>query len=107
MTALASRLLGGRKALVYSDQVFIKPPEVGGPKPYHQDNWYFGVTSSDDVLTAWVALDDASEENVKLGKQAAAGRGSQIFSDSQTACDYRARCATSTAPTAAASSRTP
>ena len=66
MTALASRLLGGRKALVYSDQVFIKPPEIGGPKPYHQDNWYFGVTSSDDVITAWVALDDASEENGAL-----------------------------------------
>ena len=36
MTALASEFLGGRRALVYSDQVFIKPPDVGGPKPYHQ-----------------------------------------------------------------------
>ena len=59
MTALASEFLGGRQALVYSDQVFIKPPvrpslgplgrnrltrssingllaqDVGGPKPYH------------------------------------------------------------------------
>lgn len=34
MLALASSLFGGRKALVYSDQVFIKPPEVGGPKPW-------------------------------------------------------------------------
>jgi ectoine hydroxylase-related dioxygenase (phytanoyl-CoA dioxygenase family) len=66
MTNLASQLFGGRKAQVFSDQVFIKPPEVGGPKPYHQDNWYFGVTSSDDVLTAWVALDDAVEENGAL-----------------------------------------
>lgn len=34
MLELASSLLGGREALVYSDQVFIKPPEVGGPKPW-------------------------------------------------------------------------
>jgi hypothetical protein len=34
MTALASSLLGGRKALLYSDQCFIKPPDLGGPKPW-------------------------------------------------------------------------
>ncbi len=34
MLELASSLLGGRKAFVYSDQVFIKPPEIGGPKPW-------------------------------------------------------------------------
>ena len=66
MTALASEFLGGRRALVYSDQVFIKPRDVGGPKPYHQDNWYFGVSSSDDVITAWVSVDDAVEENGAL-----------------------------------------
>ena len=66
MMELASALLGGRRALVFSDQCFIKPPENGGPKPYHQDNWYFGVASSDDIITAWVALDDADEHNGAL-----------------------------------------
>ena len=31
-----------------------------------QDNWYFGVSSSDDVITAWISVDDAVEENGAL-----------------------------------------
>ena len=39
ITSLASQLLGGRPVMVFSDQAFLKPPEGGGPKPFHQDNW--------------------------------------------------------------------
>jgi ectoine hydroxylase-related dioxygenase (phytanoyl-CoA dioxygenase family) len=63
IAAIASELLGG-EALVYADQAFLKPP--GGPRSLHQDNWYFGLTTSDVVLTAWIALDDADEENGAL-----------------------------------------
>ena len=66
LTRLASALFGGRPAMVFQDQAFIKPPDVGGPRSYHQDNWYFGLASSDDILTAWIALDDADADNGAL-----------------------------------------
>jgi ectoine hydroxylase-related dioxygenase (phytanoyl-CoA dioxygenase family) len=48
---------------VYFSQVFFKPPEGGGPKPAHQDNFYFGPNDQEGVVTAWIALDDATLEN--------------------------------------------
>ena len=48
---------------VYFSQVFFKPPEGGGPKPAHQDNFYFGPNDREGLVTAWVALDDATLEN--------------------------------------------
>jgi len=48
---------------VYFSQVFFKPPEGGGPKPAHQDNFYFGPNDLEGLVTAWVALDDATVEN--------------------------------------------
>ena len=48
---------------VYFSQIFFKPPEGGGPKPAHQDNYYFGPNDPEGVVTAWVALDDATLEN--------------------------------------------
>lgn len=41
---------------------FNKPAAVGSPVPWHQDNAYF-CQSPPDVLTVWVALDPATEEN--------------------------------------------
>ena len=49
--------------LLFADQAFMKPPKLGSPKPYHQDNFYFECSPVDDVITCWVALDDATEEN--------------------------------------------
>jgi len=48
---------------VYFSQIFFKPPEGGGPKPAHQDNYYFGPNDNEGVVTAWIALDDATLEN--------------------------------------------
>ncbi len=48
---------------VYFSQVFFKPPEGGGPKPAHQDNFYFGPNHLEGLVTAWVALDDATVAN--------------------------------------------
>ncbi len=53
----------GRGVTVYFSQIFFKPPGGGGPKPVHQDNYYFGPRDPDGVVTAWVALDDATVEN--------------------------------------------
>jgi ectoine hydroxylase-related dioxygenase (phytanoyl-CoA dioxygenase family) len=48
---------------VYFSQIFFKPPEGGGPKPAHQDNYYFGPNDPEALVTAWIALDDATLEN--------------------------------------------
>ncbi len=53
----------GPGVTVYFSQIFFKPPEGGGPKPAHQDNFYFGPNDSEGVVTAWIALDDATLEN--------------------------------------------
>jgi ectoine hydroxylase-related dioxygenase (phytanoyl-CoA dioxygenase family) len=41
----------------------MKPPTCGTAKPLHQDNYFFECTPHDSVLTAWIALDDATLEN--------------------------------------------
>ena len=48
---------------VYFSQIFFKAPEGGGPKPPHQDNFYFGPQRPDNIVTAWIAFDDATVEN--------------------------------------------
>ncbi len=48
---------------VYFSQIFFKPPEGGGPKPPHQDNFYFGPRDPQALITAWIAFDDATVEN--------------------------------------------
>ncbi|MBT3788475.1 MAG: phytanoyl-CoA dioxygenase family protein [Alphaproteobacteria bacterium] len=57
------QLIGGTGVTVYFSQIFFKPPEGGGPKPVHQDNFYFGPSDPDGLVTAWIALDDATVEN--------------------------------------------
>ena len=63
LRALATQLLMGREAKLMTDQLFLKPPKVGSAKPYHQDNFYFRCNDSGHLLTAWVALEDADEDN--------------------------------------------
>jgi ectoine hydroxylase-related dioxygenase (phytanoyl-CoA dioxygenase family) len=60
---VAVEALIGPGVSVYFSQVFFKPPEGGGPKPAHQDNFYFGPNDEEGVVTAWIALDDATLEN--------------------------------------------
>ncbi len=62
LTSIVEQLIGSGVSVFFS-QVFCKPPEVGGPKPVHQDNFYFGPDDLDATLTVWVALDDAVVEN--------------------------------------------
>jgi ectoine hydroxylase-related dioxygenase (phytanoyl-CoA dioxygenase family) len=62
LVALVESLIGPGVS-VYFSQIFFKAPEGGGPKPAHQDNFYFGPTDPEGVVTAWVALDDATLEN--------------------------------------------
>lgn len=62
LVSLVEQLIGPG-IWVYFSQIFFKPPEGGGPKPAHQDNYYFGPNDLEGVVTAWIALDDATLEN--------------------------------------------
>lgn len=62
LVSLVESLIGPGVS-VYFSQIFFKPPEGGGPKPAHQDNYYFGPSDPQGMVTAWVALDDATLEN--------------------------------------------
>lgn len=53
----------GKGVQVCFSQIFFKAPEGGGPKPAHQDNFYFGPRDLDALVTAWIALDGATPEN--------------------------------------------
>ena len=62
LVAVVEQIIGSGVSVFFS-QVFCKPPEVGGPKPVHQDNFYFGPDNLDATLTVWIALDNATVEN--------------------------------------------
>lgn len=59
---MVEQIIGPGVSVCFS-QIFFKAPEGGGPKPVHQDNYYFGPNDRDGVVTAWVAFDDATVEN--------------------------------------------
>ena len=61
LLSLARGLLGPR-VKVFRDQALFKPPG-GQAKPPHQDQSYFRVQPSNDLTTAWIALDDSTIEN--------------------------------------------
>jgi ectoine hydroxylase-related dioxygenase (phytanoyl-CoA dioxygenase family) len=45
-----------------TSELFFKPPKVGGPALYHQDNAYF-TFKPPHGLVVWIALDDVTIEN--------------------------------------------
>ncbi|MDA1099479.1 MAG: phytanoyl-CoA dioxygenase family protein [Proteobacteria bacterium] len=62
LLALVKQIIGPDPRVLFS-QLFFKAPGGGGPKPMHQDNYYFGPNDLEGMVTAWIALDDADESN--------------------------------------------
>jgi ectoine hydroxylase-related dioxygenase (phytanoyl-CoA dioxygenase family) len=62
LVSSVEQLIGAGVTAFFS-QVFFKSPEIGGPKPIHQDNFYFGPSDENALVTAWIALDEATTEN--------------------------------------------
>jgi ectoine hydroxylase-related dioxygenase (phytanoyl-CoA dioxygenase family) len=62
VVAMVEQLIGPGVSVFFS-QIFCKPPEIGGPKPIHQDNFYFGPDDLNATLTVWIALDTATVQN--------------------------------------------
>ncbi|RKP53022.1 phytanoyl-CoA dioxygenase family protein [Cohnella endophytica] len=48
---------------VWHDQIQYKPPITGGPTAWHQDHPLWPIIQPADLVSAWVALDDAVIEN--------------------------------------------
>lgn len=48
---------------IWHDQIQYKPPITGGPTHWHQDHPLWPIIQPSDLISAWVALDDAVIEN--------------------------------------------
>jgi len=48
---------------IWHDQVQYKPPVIGGAGDWHQDHPAWPIIQPADLVSAWVALDDATIEN--------------------------------------------
>ncbi len=60
---LVAQLMQADTIRVWHDQVQIKPPLIGGPTTWHQDHPYWPIIQPADLVSAWVALEDATISN--------------------------------------------
>ncbi len=58
-----AQLTNATELRIWHDQIQYKPPAVGGINMWHQDAPYWPIVAPMTEVTAWVALDDADEEN--------------------------------------------
>lgn len=63
ITAMIAQLIGCDTIRVWHDQMQMKPPRVGGPTDWHQDHPYWPIIQPADLVSAWVAIEDATIEN--------------------------------------------
>lgn len=60
---IIAQLMNADTVRVWHDQVQYKPPKTGGPQIWHQDHPLWPIIQPADLISAWVALDDATVEN--------------------------------------------
>jgi len=60
---LVAELMDTGTVRVWHDQIQYKPPRTGGPTDWHQDHPYWPILQPADLISAWVALDNATLEN--------------------------------------------
>lgn len=64
ITATVARLCNHAEILrIWHDQIQYKPALVGGPTGWHQDFPAWPILQPADLISAWVALDDAELDN--------------------------------------------
>jgi phytanoyl-CoA hydroxylase len=63
LVAMLAELTGGDAFRVLIDQLHYKPPRAGGWNGWHRDMPSFPLVRPCTALTAWVALDDATERS--------------------------------------------
>ena len=60
---IIAALLGTDDLKMYSDQLFMKAPQTGSAQLWHQDSASWRDILPMDLVTAWTAIDHASEAN--------------------------------------------
>ncbi len=63
LCSMVAQLLDHPVVRVWHDQIQYKPPKIGGPTDWHQDHPYWPVLEPADLVSAWMALEDASVAN--------------------------------------------
>jgi len=63
LTEAAAKLMDTDIVRVWHDQIQYKPPKCGGPTIWHQDFPYWPCLQPPDLISAWIALEDADVEN--------------------------------------------
>lgn len=58
-----AQLLDVSQLRLFHDQILIKPPGGGNVVPWHQDYMYWQIVDRPEMITCWMPLDDATEEN--------------------------------------------
>lgn len=53
----------GEPAKLYSNQAMQKPAHIGREKPWHQDHAYFNLPMDTEIVSVWIALQEANHEN--------------------------------------------
>ncbi|MFC4303735.1 phytanoyl-CoA dioxygenase family protein [Cohnella boryungensis] len=59
----AIREILGEEPMLVQDMALLKPPHVGGEKPWHQDMAYGPLAFEKPVVGVWIALDEAALDN--------------------------------------------
>jgi phytanoyl-CoA hydroxylase len=62
LMGVIENILGDKPTLV-GEQGLLKPPFNGGEKPWHQDMAYGGLFFKKQIVSAWIALDEAGLDN--------------------------------------------
>jgi phytanoyl-CoA hydroxylase len=60
--AILDRIMGSGRVLL-QEMALVKPPRIGGEKPWHQDAAYFRGSDPALMFGVWIALDPATREN--------------------------------------------
>jgi ectoine hydroxylase-related dioxygenase (phytanoyl-CoA dioxygenase family) len=63
ITVKVAQLLGAQRARFFHDQVFYKPPRIGGNVAWHQDYSYWRRTTPSQHISVWIGLDDSRLDN--------------------------------------------
>lgn len=64
ITSAVARLCNNAEIVrIWHDQIQFKPPKVGGQTGWHQDFPAWPILQPADLISAWVALDDAEIDN--------------------------------------------
>ncbi len=60
---IIAALLGTEDLKMYGDQLFMKAPATGSAQAWHQDSGSWRDILPMDLVTAWTAIDQATEDN--------------------------------------------